>query len=176
VLAGTVPASLVSSVLRVLVAAVAVLAALLMLSSAVPGELADHAAAGALVLDNGANAPADNPEDADTLPARGRRPDLARRCGESAAAAEAPAADEAGASAPGEGSRGTPGTSQPGSDIVASLRQDRHLSQPLTHSIIVPSADISRAIIRRLAGRCEVDKVQPPLRGHQALPSLQTLR
>ena len=40
-------------------------------SLTVPGRLTDQAAEGAPPLRNGANAPADNPEHADTLPARG---------------------------------------------------------------------------------------------------------
>jgi len=51
----------------------------LLQSPGLPGDLADHSAADALPFPNGANAPADNPEDADTLPARALRPDL-RRC------------------------------------------------------------------------------------------------
>ena len=99
---------------------------------ALPGELTGDAGAGALASGNGANAPADNPEDAETLPALGLRPDLPRRAGEApagdvaAAGGEAAAGEavavEADAPAPGEGSRGTPGMSQPGSVMVASLR------------------------------------------------------
>src|SRR6202007_92222 len=87
-----------------------------------PAQLDDPPAGGPPLSANGANAPADNPEDAETLPARGLRPDLVRR-GDEATAGEA-AAVRAVASAPGEGTRGTPGMSQPGSAMVASLRQD----------------------------------------------------
>ena len=94
----------------------------LRLAAAVPGKLAEWAAAaGEPRSANRANAPADKPEQADTLPARGLRPDFARRGGEAAAgetAAGESAADEAGASAPGESSRDTPGMSQPGSPIA----------------------------------------------------------
>ena len=93
----------------------------LRLAAAVPSEPAGHAAERALASRNGANAPADSPEEADTLPARGLRPDLLRR-GDAAAPVDAAAgeaaADEAAESAPGEGSRGTPGMSQPGSVIA----------------------------------------------------------
>jgi hypothetical protein len=111
-------------------------------SLAEPGEVTDHAAEGALVPRNGANAPADNPEDAETLPARGLRPDFLRRDDEAAdgeAADGEAAAAEAVAPAPGESSRGTPGMSQPGSAIVASLRQDRSaISTAHTFDNIVP--------------------------------------
>jgi hypothetical protein len=62
---------------------------------------------------NGANAPADSPEHESAA-------------GEAASDAETSA--EAGASAPGEGSRGTPGMSQPGSVIDAASRQDNSLT------------------------------------------------
>jgi hypothetical protein len=96
----------------------------LLLSHALQGDLADHSADAALPLPNGANAPADSPELADRLPVRAVRPDLPRR-GDEATVGEAPtveASAEAGTSTPGEGSRGTPGMSQPGSVMVASLR------------------------------------------------------
>jgi hypothetical protein len=86
-------------------------------SLAVLGELTGSAG-GALESRNGANAPADNPEDADTLPARGLRPDLSRRGGEAPVGEAAVCEVAAGASEPGAGSRGTPGMSQPGSDIA----------------------------------------------------------
>ena len=103
------------------------------LSTDSPGESADHAAEPAPGSPNGANAPADNPEHADTLPARALRPDLSRRgdevAPEDAVAEEADADEEepstaAGASASEGASCGTPGMSQPGSVIAASLRQD----------------------------------------------------
>jgi hypothetical protein len=87
------------------------------LAAVSPGALADQAAEGSPASRNGANAPADNPEDADTLPARALRPGFARRDGE-AVAGGAAAGGEAAASAPGEGSRGIPGMSQPGSVIA----------------------------------------------------------
>jgi hypothetical protein len=96
--------------------------------SAPSGELAELATAVEPLSANGANAPADNPEDAEMLPARCLRPDLLRCRDEAAvgeAAADEAAAAEAAAPAPGEGSCGTPGMSQPGSAIVASLRKDR---------------------------------------------------
>jgi hypothetical protein len=122
------------------------------LSAETPGDSADHVAVGALPSGNGAKAPADNPEDADTLPARALRPGVARRDEAArddavADAAEPPAA--AGTSASQGASRGTPGMSQPGSAIVASSRQDEPSNQSLTHSIIVASTDTSRAIIGR---------------------------
>jgi len=96
-------------------------------------ESSGHAARESLSA-NRANAPADTPEDADTLPARDLRPDLPRRTGEAVvdepesddtppeeAEPDDKAADEPGTSAPEEGSRGTPGISQPGSAIAASL-------------------------------------------------------
>jgi len=111
------------------VPAAAALAAALMLSSAmplaipadaVPGELSAHAAEEAPASRNGANAPADNPEDADALPARALRPGLPRRAAELPAgeAAAVGTAVEAGVPAPAEGSRATPGMSQPGSAIA----------------------------------------------------------
>ena len=88
-----------------------------------PLGLPDQSAVGVLPSGNGANAPADNPEDADTLPARALRPDLPRRGDEATvgeAATVAAAAASSRASGPGEASRGTPGMSQPGSVIAAS--------------------------------------------------------
>ena len=71
---------------------------------------------------NGANAPADNPEHADTLPAaRALRPALPRQGDESAAAEEDTHEAEPSDAAGGSASRGTPGMSQPGSVIAASL-------------------------------------------------------
>src|SRR5215469_1192090 len=90
---------------------------------------------------NGANAPADNPAHAETLPARALRPDLPR--GRDGPAADGADSDEAdsddaapekaetpaspGAPAAREPSRGTPGMSQPGSVITASLRRETAL-------------------------------------------------
>ncbi|HEY2076255.1 MAG TPA: hypothetical protein VGH53_07950 [Streptosporangiaceae bacterium] len=105
-------------------AATADAAARLLLSLALPGELAGQsAAARALPLPNGTNAPADNPED-DTLPPRALRPDLPERPGESdaeadEAAAREPEPSDAGSASALEGaSRGTPGMSQPRSVIA----------------------------------------------------------
>ncbi|HUB39656.1 MAG TPA: hypothetical protein VMA72_12450, partial [Streptosporangiaceae bacterium] len=107
--------------LRAAASAVDVLAPLL-LSLAPPGELAGHSAVGVLASGNGANAPADNPEEADTLPARALRPRRREPASDDVDAdpqeAELPAS--LGASAPGEASRGTPGMSQPGS-VMARL-------------------------------------------------------
>ena len=105
-----------------------VVAAWLPLSLAPPGQ-----ASGAPPSRNGANAPPDNPEDADTLPARRLR---RRRCepepddtdASEADAQEAELPAPSGAPAPREASRGTPGTSQPGSVIAASLRPQFWLS------------------------------------------------
>jgi hypothetical protein len=87
-----------------------------------PGELAGQAAASALPSPNGANAPPDNPENADTLPARALRPDLPARSGEpDATAAEAQDAElpaPSGGPALAEDARETPGMSQPGSVIA----------------------------------------------------------
>jgi hypothetical protein len=102
-----------------------VLAAPLILSSTLPGELADEATAGRLPSSNGANAPADSPEHADSLPALAARLDLALRGEESAVTGQE--AELSGAAALPGSARGTPGMSQPGSVIVASLRQDRSL-------------------------------------------------
>jgi hypothetical protein len=103
-------------------------------SPAVARELTDDAAEEALASHNGANAPADNPEDADTLPGRALRPDLARRGGEPAPVGEdAESSDEAAAATSGGSSRGTPGMSQPGSDIAASLRPRDRLSINRSH-------------------------------------------
>lgn len=85
-----------------------------------PGEFA----AGAVALPNGANAPADNPAHAEMLPARAARSDLRLRPREPAPVGTEAEAQEAefrawsGAAAPGQASRGTPGTSQPGSVIA----------------------------------------------------------
>jgi hypothetical protein len=122
-----------------------------------PGELTGQATASAASSANRANAPGDNPEDADTLPARVLRAALPRRPNEASADDTVPddtvpddtvpddtvpddtvpddtVADEAGASAPGEGSRGTPvqGVAQSGGrcyGIVADPGQAR-LSGP----------------------------------------------
>src|SRR5215467_8229885 len=72
---------------------------------------------------NGANAPADQPADADTLSVRALRRRLARRGDESAAARrDAESSDATAAPASRGSSRGTPGISQPGSVIAASRR------------------------------------------------------
>jgi hypothetical protein len=101
---------------------------------AVPRELTDDTAEEALASHNGANAPADNPEDADTLPVRALRPDFARRGGEPAPVGEdAEPSDEAAAATSGGSSRGTPGISQPGSVIAASLRLRDRLNINRSH-------------------------------------------
>jgi hypothetical protein len=109
-----------------------------------PGERTDELADGDARPANGANAPADNPELADTLPARELRRALPGR-GEPAADAEdagdavaaqaepgqAEPSASAGASALAGDSRGTPGMSQPGS-VIARLppRSAREPSNP----------------------------------------------
>jgi hypothetical protein len=97
----------------------------------VRGELAGQVAASAATSGNGANAPADNPAHADTLPDRALRRDVpllpdGLPADETDGETTAKMPESAAAEGP-SASRGTPGMSQPESVTAASLHRQTSL-------------------------------------------------